>query len=279
MPEWAHATTSDGVRLALRRFRPAGAPRGVVLCTHAMWANGSSQLRFAAAAAEAGLDCWVLDFRGHGASVPPSPRVGGWNFDDYVERDLPAALEAVARGSGAAPGQVAYLGHSLGGLVGLAAFGTGSAPQPRRLVLVSVSCWRHGPRGPLARRAGMALFDLSARAFGRAPIRALGLGTDDEPESYVRQLTGWTRAGLWSSLTGHDYASTIPSITSPTLATVSDDDPLCTAVDAHDLIDRLSALPQVIHLPGNHFALFSRAGAACWPQVIDFVAAQPARST
>ncbi len=269
MPEWAHATTSDGVRLALRRFAPAGAPRGVVLCTHAMWASSASQVRFAAAAAAAGLDCWLLDFRGHGASVPPSPRRASWTFDDYVERDLPAALATVAARAGIPAGEVAYLGHSLGGLVGLAAFGTARAPLPRRLVLVSVSCWRHGRHGSLARRAAVAAFDLSARLVGHAPIRALRLGTDDEPASYVRQLAHWTRSGHWTSLTGEDYVTTMPNITTPTLATVSTHDPLCTEADVRDLTTHLTGPVELTAIPGNHFAFFR--SPTPWPQTLAFL--------
>ncbi|MBZ0232193.1 MAG: alpha/beta fold hydrolase, partial [Deltaproteobacteria bacterium] len=129
-PSAVTAVTADGVRLALRRFAPAaGRARAAVLCTHAMMVHGryfhGRSGGFAAALAGQGLDVFVLDWRGHGDSKPPSPKGGTWTFDDYVTLDLPAALAAVGGAAGCRPSEVAVLGHSLGGLVTLAALGTG----------------------------------------------------------------------------------------------------------------------------------------------------------
>ncbi|MBZ0253054.1 MAG: hypothetical protein K8I02_06905, partial [Candidatus Methylomirabilis sp.] len=83
--ETLRAETEDGVRLSLRRRRGDGPP---VLLTHAMMANGSVFERkgrgLAPWLAARGFDAFVLDFRGHGVSVPPEPRRDAWTFDDYV---------------------------------------------------------------------------------------------------------------------------------------------------------------------------------------------------
>jgi alpha-beta hydrolase superfamily lysophospholipase len=180
------AVTADGVTLALTRVPARGSRRAVLLCTHAMMANGryfgagDGAARgggFADTLAAAGVDVFVLDWRGHGRSRPPVPGKDDWCFDDYVERDLPAALAAVSAAARVATYDVAVLGHSLGGSVALAAVGAGL--RVRRLVLAATSLWLPGPRGPWRRRAVMGVYAGAARVLGRAPIRALRLGSDE----------------------------------------------------------------------------------------------------
>lgn len=265
----AFATTSDGVRLAVRRWAPAAgaARRAVVLCGHAMMANGRYFERgFAQHLAARGIDVFVLDWRGHGASVPPSPRRDRWTFEHYVERDLPAAIDHVAKVAGVAARELCYLGHSLGGLVGLAAFGVGRVPAPRRLSLWATSVWLPGRRGPWRRRALMKLYDWSTRPRGYAPVRALRVGTDDEQRGYVRELTGWAANGRWP------YADTLHRIASPTLAVTGAQDRLSRPADAQVLLDRLpGALPLRV-VDGDHFSLFTRTElAGTWDELSAFL--------
>ncbi|HTM22789.1 MAG TPA: alpha/beta fold hydrolase [Kofleriaceae bacterium] len=280
-PERLTATTADGVALALRRFSPAGPRRSVLLCTHAMMsASGYFQRRFAPHLAARGIDVFVLDWRGHGDSVPPSPRDPvGWSFDDYVELDLPAALGAVAAAAGIVGERVDYLGHSLGGLVGLAAFGSGVVPLPRRLALWATSVWLPGRQGSRGRRAAIALYQaLSVR--GHAPVRALRAGTNDEPKRYVDQLAGWSRTGRWTSRTGIDHLAGLRRVTCPTTAVTGAGDRLCRPRDAAVLAARLPSCAPV-RVVGracgdaadpDHFSLFTDDDLApLWDELAAFL--------
>jgi len=287
LPERLTATTADGVRLALRRFPAAGSGRAVLLCTHAMMASGGYFHRdgrsFAAHLAAAGVEVHVLDWRGHGDSVPPSPRDRvGWCFDDYVELDLPAAIGATCAAAGIAPGELVYLGHSLGGLVGLAAFGTGAAPMPGRASFWATSVWLPGPRGSLTRRAALELYRLLSLPRGYAPVRRLRAGTDDEPRRYVEQLAGWGRTGRWTSRTGTDYLAAIAEVTCRSIAVTGAADRLCRPSDAAALSARLPAcapLRVVGRASGDaadpdHFTLFTRAELRpLWDELVQFCAA------
>ncbi len=282
-PEAVSAVTADGVRLTLRRFAPAGggSGRGAVLCTHAMMVHGryfhGKRGGFAAALAGQGLDVFVLDWRGHGDSKPPSPRSGTWTFDDYVTLDLPAALAAVGGAAGCRPEDVAVLGHSLGGLVTLAALGTGVV-RVRRLVLAATSVWLSGPRGPWRRRATMRAYDGVARMLGYAPIRRLGFGSEDEPASYVAQLAGWARTGRWTSQDGVDYLAALAQVDVPAWAIVGAGDRLCAPADAAVLTRRLKGdvrMRIVSRAAGDaidpdHFTLFTREELApVWREIAD----------
>jgi len=276
------ALTADGVRLALARWPAAGERRGVLLCTHAMMADARYFSRdFAPFLARRGLEVFTLDWRGHGDSVPPSPRADRWQFEDYVQLDLPAAMAAVCRIADVAPSDIAYLGHSLGGLVGLAAFGTRAAPLPGRLTLWATSVWLPGPGGSRRRRALMRLFSLAARPRGYAPARLLRVGSNDEPRAYVDQLAGWAHTGAWTAPGGFDYRDRLPSVAAPVWGVCGARDRLCSPGDAAALLDPLpGARPLRIVGPSfgdpcspDHFGLFTDSRlAGLWTELVDFAA-------
>jgi pimeloyl-ACP methyl ester carboxylesterase len=283
MPGSARATTSDGVRLALHRREATGTPRSVALFVHAMMASSSyfDRAGFLTALAARGVDCWAVDLRGHGDSVPPDARRGDWTFDDYVERDLPAALDHVARATGRRVDELDYVGHSLGGLVGLAAFGAGTVPPPRRLILVATNVWRLGRSGDWKRRGLLFAMEASARFVGRVPARRVGAGTDDEPASYVSQMRRWAASHRWTSLRGLDYEAALGRIAAPTLVIAADRDGYCLPHHAREMAEKTRG-PLTVRVAGrlrgdaadsDHFGYFVDAafGRTLWPEVADFL--------
>ena len=113
------AHTGDGVSLAITRVRDASKPsRGAIMLQHGLASNGGAflvpQQSFAEHLARLGYDCYVTELRGAGKSEAPKEEAG---FDAYVEHDLPALIDAVLASSGR--DKLAYLGHSMGGILGL----------------------------------------------------------------------------------------------------------------------------------------------------------------
>ena len=206
-----HATTADGVQLALHHVPAHGSSRGVVLLGHAMMANARSLEPLQRALGRAGLDTFALDFRGHGKSRPPDPRRDRWPFDAYAELDLPAALAAVSAETGAGASEITWVGHSLGGLVGLA---------------------HAAPDAPLRRRMLASAYIALARACNGAPIRRLGLGSDDENPAYVAEWGRWALSGRWTSEDGYDYAAALGRVDARVLCTWGGGDWMCTDADA-----------------------------------------------
>lgn len=259
--------TADGVTLRIDRVRARGQRRGVIVCLHAMMTDGRyfgarRDDSFAATLAASGFDVLVADFRGHGRSET----LADWSFDDLVELDLPAIVAAAAHESGCAPEALVLLGHSLGGLVTTAALGTRRIAPPRLVVLPSTTVWLNGAHGPLRRRAVMAAYRHVTALVGRAPIRALRLGTADEAPTYVRQLTSWASSARWTSLRGSDYAALAETIATPVMPLVGAGDWMCTPADARAFAGHLAgatALRVVGTAHGDaidpdHFELFTR---------------------
>jgi len=120
------ATCADGWELAVWK-RPARLKRfaePIVLC-HGLGNNHRvfdlhAPLSLSVALSEAGFDVYAVDLRGAGQSQRP-PKGAQFHacIDDHVQFDVPAALELARRESGGA--KVLWVGHSLGGLVGLSA--------------------------------------------------------------------------------------------------------------------------------------------------------------
>jgi predicted alpha/beta hydrolase len=225
--------TADGVTLHADRVAAAGTRRGVVVCLHAMMTDGryfgaQRDDSFAKTFAAAGYDVVVPDFRGHGRSTPPRAGQGDWSFDDLVELDLPAIVAS----AGCAPSELVIVGHSLGGLVTCAALAIGAIPSPRLVLLPATAVWLLGADGDLRRRALMSTYRHVTALLGRAPIRALRIGTADESRTFVKQLTGWTRAAKWTSLRGVDYLAGMRDITTRVLPFSGAGDWMCTPADA-----------------------------------------------
>lgn len=141
------ATTSDGVSVAVHRVRPAQlvVGREPVLCMPGFIENHriydlDSRHSLAGYLAQAGLDVWILEYRGVGDSWKPRWwQVRGWRFsvDDFMHQDVPAAVDLVLRRTGSRT--LFLLGHSMGGLnaYGYCATETGAQTRVRGIVTLA----------------------------------------------------------------------------------------------------------------------------------------------
>jgi poly(3-hydroxyalkanoate) synthetase len=118
------ATTSDGWKIELIRFRPKGAVNGrpVILC-HGVASQGMSfdlddTHSMAHWMAAQGRDTWAMSVRGMGASDRANESVGRSNVitvDDFALKDLPAVIKQIQSVTGEK--QIDYVGHSMGGIM------------------------------------------------------------------------------------------------------------------------------------------------------------------
>ncbi len=198
--------TPGAVPLAMVRKRLAeheGGTRAPVLLIHGFGQNRYAwhlpSRSFANYLARAGYDVFNLDLRGHGRSRGFGGR-RSTTVSDYVEGDLPSAVEEVQRLSGNRP--VFLVGHSLGGLVSYAA-----APAMDGAVagLVSIGSPYHFGRGSASLTA-IATFVrlvnvLRLHPNPPVPLRPVGLSLAvfrqfAESPLYPMPWRGWRKGSL-----------------------------------------------------------------------------------
>jgi alpha-beta hydrolase superfamily lysophospholipase len=197
--------TSSRVPLAMVRKRSTdagGGTRAPVLLVHGFGQNRYAwhlpARSFANHLAAAGFDVFNLDLRGHGRSrCLGARRCAG--VEDYVDEDLPAAVEEVQSLSGKRG--VWLVGHSLGGLVSYA-----SAPRMGDAVagIVSIGSPYHFGRGSWTLGALAFLFRALAIApvpNAPLPLAPIGLGMRvmrrfAESPLYPIPVRGWHAGSL-----------------------------------------------------------------------------------
>lgn len=165
----------------------------VVLChglanNHRMF-DVSQPASLARTLSAAGFDCWLVDLRGAEGTVRRTQKAPhDASIDDHVAYDVPALVAAVLERSGAK--EAFWLGHSMGGLVALAAAQTQGLPLKGLVAMGSPLWFDHGRMTRLALRAGIL-----AAAPGRVRTEWLTL--------FFSPLAGWFRFPLADGMVNH----------------------------------------------------------------------------
>jgi predicted alpha/beta hydrolase len=260
------AATPDGWRLALHRHRPCGSRAGgvpVLLCggygCNRHFVDADEPYSLTRFLARLGFDAWTVELRGRGLSRPTRAhsRPGVWTFDDLARVDVPTVVGYVAEHTGR---RVAWVGHSMGGLVLYACLGsrpdvgplvcggvTVASPVvfppasqslmarlghgllhvpigdlvPQRWVLGAL--WHVVGSGSLA--IGMNPANIDRHAVGRALRRSLS----DVSRTKLQQLSRWSLEGEFSSADrAIDYRAALREVTTPLLVAAGTADRIAT---------------------------------------------------
>lgn len=271
---------SDGQRLALYRVAPEGKPKGAVLLLHGLCANrfafhwpGRSVAQYLAAR---GFDAYVGELRGAGDLPTVKPT---WNFDEYLELDVPAMLEAVRGHSGFA--RVHFIGHSMGGILLMChALTAGTTGLASGTALASALTYGGGGSGfaPLQRLEPVltriatipygAAIGLVAPALGLTsdPISRFNFHPDNaEPElvravhanvftrlptALLQSLASALQPGGLKTRSGNSYLSFASSFQLPMLLASASDDRQCPREGLEETGRALSA--KVLHFGAAH---------------------------
>ncbi len=267
--------TADGVQLALHRLRAHRDGRPAALLVHGMFSNHSIWLLPARAEggfghylAGRGFDVWLADVRHHGASAR-EPGPCRWSFEDWVLRDAPALVARVCEETAGAP--LAWVGHSAGGAVGLCWLARLRSAAPLAAV-VTFGTPGPAPMGPVRRALAGGTIAI-ARALGRFPARALGLGPEDEGAGVVAEWMAWNLRGRWMGNDGFDYFAALAGVRTPLLAVAGEGDTIFAPPRACRLVvDTIGAPRKELAVVGPHLShqgmlTAHPARETCWPRV------------
>ncbi|MDB5351874.1 MAG: lysophospholipase [Planctomycetota bacterium] len=186
--------TADGWTLVIHHYRPTSAPRAgampVILC-HGLTYNATfwdldPSCSFAEYLAARGYDVWAVDLRGSGLSqkwvwkadeapemilggalrrisrgkLAPTgyatvdPKAANWSLDHHIAYDVPAAVKFVRTHTGAP--EVAWVGHSMGGIVAIGHLARYGNPGIGRLATIGSQVTMPNGQLPLQFLAEMA---------------------------------------------------------------------------------------------------------------------------
>ncbi len=277
LPKTYYATTRDGWRIALHRYKKKHA-KGVALLCHGLGSNrfdldapGSSLARYLF---DGGFDVWVIDLRGAGQSSRPTlfNRLRyDWNFDDYLYHDLPAALRLIHERTGTE--KVHWIGHSMGGMLAYAYLALWGERSIRSVVTVGSPAFSH-MRRPILDTV-LKLYGL-ARPIRKVPNRSLArlvsffpgparttwgrvvmnprnissrraktllrVAVEDIPISLLDQFVDWYRHREFRMHYGtFDYRKALQNIKVPTMIVAGSKDWLTPPEDLEMVFDQLGS--------------------------------------
>jgi pimeloyl-ACP methyl ester carboxylesterase len=279
--ETMEVSTLDGFALTLYRSPALPSPRRDARPVLLLPGANANHLGFGidantslpAALNAAGLDAWMVDFRGSRSSRYAGKGRPPIDLDRKLDHDLPAAIAAVAAHSGSP--KVDLVGHSLGGLLALLHCGSIAASGVGRVVVVATPTTFRAHLGRLTRLAAppaLALAPLAGYLPGlaidrlarvRGPARHLVAlhrhvhwratdrharrawlegGIEDMAGGDLAQLMRWIGRGHLHGLDGEDYERRLDAVAVPTLVITAAGDKMLPVAATHQTLARIASV-------------------------------------
>ncbi|CAG0961346.1 hypothetical protein BURK1_00736 [Burkholderiales bacterium] len=292
VPEKLVIPATDGYPLAATLWHPdtGASPARYVAVNAGAGIPARYYDRFADWLADRGLPTLTYDYRGIGASAPPSLKGFLVSVEDWGSKDCAAVLDSMARRFPGA--SAAVVGHSIGGFV------TGLMPGGERVGRLALVGTHTGYWRDYARRVRLPMYvawhlamPALTRAMGYFPARRFGF-PEDLPAGIARDWSERRRPEPWWNLRLADGTPDLERVAdviarfdafrAAALVVSVADDPFATreatariaalfrncAIREHRIDPRAAKLPKV-----GHFGFFrSRMRETLWPIVGDFLA-------
>jgi predicted alpha/beta hydrolase len=226
-------TLAPGIAMAIHRFGASPEAIPIVLIHGSIEDSRIFHSRsgkgLAPYLATNGYDVFAPDLPGKGQSVPRIRRGFSHSQTDFISRDLPLM---VAHIQSLHPGKKIALGaHSWGGvllLAYLARYGDASEFGPavffaskRRISVLSLR------RLLMVDLMWTLVGELATMVKGYLPAKSMGLGSQDEPAAFYRQVNKWVYQKAWKDEGGYDYRKKLQSMNLP---------PILYLAGAHDWV-------------------------------------------
>ena len=288
-----HVLNASGTRLALWHY-PGATPvpriadpssgrvnrlaSSPVILSHGTFSNHRSCRGLAQYLAKSGIDCWILDFQGHGLSERPRSEP---NFESMCLEDVQAALEYVSERNSNAP--INWVGHSGGGLAALMYLARNLDRQTQigKLTILASQATHAGVNS--RNRVGIQFCKYITRILKVAPGRWLKIGPENEFAKVMLQWIQWSLEGKWLGVDGFDYEIAIKQIDLPLQCFAGAGDLFIAPVEGcQHLFDCYGGRDKTFHYCGkntgynedySHARIISSGSAAkeVWPKIADWL--------
>ncbi len=210
-------------QLALHRFSKGQSAFPPILLIHGSIENGKiffskSGKGYAPFLADAGLDVFVADLRGKGASTPPVAKGFAASQSDTIAEEIPFLINRVLQMTGA---ESLHLGaHSWGGILLLSSY----ALYPEQWNICSFIFFGTKRRIGIFNWARFTTIDLGwsllgsfvTLLYGYLPAKKLKMGSDNEASRFYFQVNRWVYSKRWiDPETKTDYGKLLKGIPLP----------------------------------------------------------------
>lgn len=274
--------TSDGFVIHGRAWRPAGQVTDVVVIAGAMGVKQDFYAPFAAWLADQGMAAVTFDYRGMGASRPPTLRGFSATIVDWATKDCEALLAEVDRRFPEA--RVHWIGHSVGAQL------FGLVPSRNRVhgmlsIAAGSGYWRYNAR-PLryyVLSLWLLVMPLAIGVAGYFPGKKLKM-VGDLPKGVAEQWRAWclSRDYLGSN---HAARERVASSRTPIVALSMQDDEMMTLRGTRRLFELYENAPVEIRRVRprelgvdriGHFGFFRpNMKDSLWPLVPEWIGPSP----
>ena len=268
-------TTSDGAQICLIQVTNLY-PKRHVFMTHGTFSDRRICAGLARYLAGFGFCCWILEWRGHGASgATQNP----FDFETVGLEDITTALNYLIHSQGISP--LDCVTHSGGGIALTMALLHDPALQQhiRSMSLMACQTSMAAPSGLARLRlrlvAGMSLM------LGRTPGRALKIGPHDESHYTMRQWFNWNLQRNFVGRNGTDYLAAMNSLTMPVMALAGQGDKVIAPPSGcRHFLQAFGGHANQFKLLGPNFGhaslMSSRAARSeIWPVVLNWLTDSP----
>jgi pimeloyl-ACP methyl ester carboxylesterase len=205
----------EGYRLHLRRIyeHQQGPP---VLLLHGSIENGKifyskSGKGLGPYLARQGYDVFVPDLRGKGQSTPAVDKHATHGQWEAINEDLPAFVQQIKALKGDMP--MHWMAHSWGGVLLLSYLARYGNPNLASMVFfackrdVRVISWKRFINIDIMWNLGGRYL---CRKYGFMYITKLGVGADNEPRNFFKQVNQWVYSRTWiDPIDGFDYGTAV----------------------------------------------------------------------
>lgn len=280
-----YARTDDGWKIAVNQYfaapKKGKKKRLPILICHGFTSNHlnwdlTERHSLARTIAAAGYDVFSVDLRGSGNSDRPrwfSPRKWDWDFETYLNQDLPAALEKILKVTGEK--KVHWVGHSMGGMLAYAFLQKEHAPKIKSAVILSsparldqykfvMPIWSIVSLLPVLHVGMLAKFvsplaellPFMQRTFGNLELprgytaRAMANTVEDVPMKLVGSFARWVKLGRIVLKDGLDVSEGLASIKTPMLFMVGTSDLTCIPKSVHEAFEAVGSKKKEFHWLG-----------------------------
>jgi predicted alpha/beta hydrolase len=263
-PQIVEYCASDGVRASFRLFPAADPDAPVVICLPAMGVRARYYSDFARLLSKSRFHVLTSDLRGIDSSSVRASRHCDFGYEDIINRDLPALVEAARLRF--PRNERLLLGHSLGGQ--LSALHLSAHPDAARALVLIAACnvyyrgwsgwgrWRVLGTAMLLRTLGALLGHVPAGRIGFAGNEARTVVVDWSNNAFTGRYV--------VANSDHDYEASLARMAKPVLAISFELDQFAPRKSVENLICKLTSC-SVTH---QHFAAadeaVARAGHFDW---------------